>query len=122
MNQRMNSQQNGGGNTQGMRPQGVNTNELVQQNIYYNQMNPRQQYQPPAGGQAENGYAPNHNGSANQQPAGNGKQVPPHNPSPSNTQDVRYMEGNAEPQSNEPSTSWMRKEDNRWFMIWRIVI
>ena len=52
-----------------------------------------------------NRYAPNHNGSTNQQPAGSGKQVPPHNPSPSNTQDVRFMEGNAEPQVNEPSTS-----------------
>ena len=68
-------------------------------------MNLRQQYQPPAVSQANNGYAPNHNGSANQQPAGNGKQVPPHNPGPSNTRDARYMEGNAKPQANEPSTS-----------------
>ena len=45
---------------QGMRPQGVNTNEPVQPNIYYDQMNPAQQYQSPAGGQG-------HNGSANQQ-------------------------------------------------------
>ena len=65
MNQGMNSQQNNGGNMQGMRPQGVNTNEPVQPNIYYDQTNPAQQYQPPAGGQANNGYVPNHNGSAN---------------------------------------------------------
>ena len=95
MNQGMNSQQNGGGNMQVMRPQGVNTNEPVQPNIYYDQMSPRQQYQPPAGGHANNGYAPNHNGSANQQLAGNGKQIPPHNLGPSNTHDVRYMESNA---------------------------
>ena len=95
MNEGMNSQQNNGGNMQGMRSQGVNTNELVQPNIYYDQMNPAQQYQPSAGGQVNNGYAPNHNGSANQQLAGNGKQVPPHNPGPLNTQDVRFMEGNA---------------------------
>ena len=105
MSQGMNPQQNGRENTQGMRPQGVNTNEPVQPNIYYDQMNPRQQYQPPAGRQVNNGYAPNHSSSANQQPAGNGKQVPTHNPSPSNTHDVRFMEGNMEPQANEPSTS-----------------
>ena len=93
----MNSQQNGRENTQGMRPQGVNTNEHVQPNSYYDQTNTRQQYQPPAGGQTNNRYAPNHNGSANQQPAGKGKQVPPHNPGPSNMQDVRFIEGNAEP-------------------------
>ena len=87
-----------------MRPQGVNINELVQPKIYYDQANSRHQYQPPAGGQSNNGYAPNHDGSSNQQPAGNGKQVPPHNPSPSSTHDVRFMEGNAEPQVNEPST------------------
>ena len=40
-----------------------------------------------------------------QQPAGNGKQVLPHNPGPLNTQDVRFMEGNAGTQANEPSTS-----------------
>ena len=105
MNQGMNSQQNNGGNTQGMRPQGVNTNEPVQPNIYYDQMNPAQQYQPPAGGQGNNGYAPNHNGSANQQPVGNGKQVLPHNPGPLSTQDVRFMEGNAGTPANEPLTS-----------------
>ena len=54
---------------------------------------------------AYNGYAPNHNGPLNQQPAGNGRQVPPHNPSPSNTHDVRFMEGNTEPQTIKPSTS-----------------
>ena len=90
---------------QGMRPQGVNTNEPVQPNIYYDQMNSAQQYQPPAGGQGNNGYTPNHNGSANQQPVGNGKQVLPQNASPLNTQDVRFMEGNAGNQVNEPSTS-----------------
>ena len=105
MNQRMNSQQNGGRNTQVMRPHVVNINEHVQPNIYYDQMNPRQQYQPQAGGQANNGCAPNHNGSANQHHAWNGKQAPPHNPCPSNTHDIRYMEGNAEPQANEPSSS-----------------
>ena len=90
---------------QGMRPQGANTNELVQSNIYYDQMNPRQQFQPPAGGQTNNGYARNHDGLVNQQPAGNGRQVPPHNPGPSNTHDVRFMEGNMEPHANETSTS-----------------
>ena len=90
---------------QGMRPQGINTNEPVQPNIYYNQMNPAQQYQPPAGGQGSNGYAPNHNGSANQQPVGNGKQVLPQNTSPLNTQDLRFMEGNVGNYVNEPSTS-----------------
>ena len=88
-----------------MRPQGVNTNEPIQPNIYHDQMNPAQQYQPPAGGQVNNGYAPNHNGSANQQPAGNGKQVLPHNPGPLNTHDVRFMEGNAGTPANELSTS-----------------
>ena len=113
----MNPQHNARENTQGMRPQGVNTNELVQPNIYYDQMNPRQQYQPLAGGQANNGYVPNHNGSANQQPAGNGKQVPPHNPGPSNTHDVRFMEGNTGPQANEPSTSQgmpMECQNQQW--------
>ena len=90
---------------QGMRPQGVNTNEHVQPNIYYDQTNPGQQYQLPAGGQVNNGYAPNQNGSASQQPAGNGKQFLPHNPRPLNNQDVRFMAGNAGPQVHEPSTS-----------------
>ena len=44
-------------------------------------------------------------GSTNQQPVGNGKQVLPHHPGPLNTQDVRFMEGNAGNQVNEPSTS-----------------
>ena len=89
MNQGMNSQQNNGGNTQRMRPRGVNTNEPVQPNIYYNQTNLGQQYQSPTGGQVNNGYAPNHNVSANQQPSGNGKQVLWHNPGPLNTRDVK---------------------------------
>ena len=100
-----------------MRPQGVNINELVQPNIYYDQTNSGQQYEPPAGGQVNNGYAPNHNGSANQQPAGNGKQVLPHNPGPLNTQDVRFMEGNAGPQANESSTSQsmpMECQNQQW--------
>ena len=90
---------------QGMRSQGVNTNEPVQPNIYYDQMNPAQQYQPPAGGQGNNGYAPNHNVSSTQQPAGNGKQVLPLNTNPLNTQDVRFMEGSTGTQGSDPSTS-----------------
>ena len=49
-----------------------------------------------------NGYAPNYNGPAVQQTAGNGRHVPPQNPGPSNTQDVRFMECATEPQVNEP--------------------
>ena len=101
-----------------MRPQRVNLNEPVQPNIYYDQTNPVQQYQPQVGGQANNGYVPNHSGSSTQQPAGNGKQVLPHNPGPLNTQDVRFMEGNAGPQSNEPSTSQSiltECQNQQWF-------
>ena len=104
-NQGMNPQHNARENTQGMRLQGVNTNEHVQTNIYYDQTNARHQFQPPVGGRLNNGYAPNQNGPVNHQPAGNGRQVPPHKPGPTNTQDVRFMEGNAEPQTNDPSTS-----------------
>ena len=86
-------------------------------NIYYDQTNPAQQYQPPAGGQINNGYAPNPNGSANQQPAGNGKQVLPHYPGPLNTHDVSFMEGNAGTPANNPSTSQsmpMECQNQQW--------
>lgn len=79
-----NHQSNARENWQGAKPQGMNANEPIPPNIYYDQTNPRQQNQPPAG---------------------NGRQVPPHNPGLSNTQDVRFMEGNADPHANEPSTS-----------------
>ena len=57
------------------------------------------------GGLTNNGYTPNQNGPVNHQPAGNGRQVPPHNLGPSNTHDVRFLERNTEPQAGGPSTS-----------------
>ena len=86
------------------RPHGTNTNEPRPPNLYYDQTSNRQTFQPPAGVQTNNKYAPNHNGPATQQPAGNGRQVHPHNPSPTNTQDVRFIESTMEPQVNEPPT------------------
>ena len=56
------------------------------------------------GVRTNNRYDPIHNRPGVEQPARNGRQVPPYDPSPSNIHDVRFMENTTEPQTNEPPT------------------
>ena len=79
-------------NMQGARPHGANTDEPKPPNLYYDQTIARQTFHPPAGVQTNNGYVPIQNRPASQQPAGNGRQVPPRDPRSSNTRDVMFME------------------------------
>ena len=85
-------------NMQGARPQGGPPNDLRPLNLYYNHENARQTFHPPVGLQTTTGYIPVQNRPVGPPPQDNRRQAPPNDPGPSNSQDVKFMDGTVEPQ------------------------
>ena len=77
----------------GARPQGGPSNELRPPNFYYDHGNMIQTFHPPAGLQTANGYILIQSRQGGPPNFDNRQQAPPTNPSPSNSQDVRFMNG-----------------------------
>ena len=77
----------------GFSPQGGPPNELRPPNLYYDHGNARQTFHPPAGLQTTNGYIYIQGRQGSPQNHVNRRQAPPMDPGPSNSQDVRFMDG-----------------------------
>ena len=100
----------------GARPQGGPPYELRPLNLYYDHENARLTFHPPAGLQTANGYIPIQNRPVGPQPHDNRRQAPPNNPDPSNSQDVRFMDGTADTHPDEFFILQVppREEQNQW--------
>ena len=85
-----NPQQVARDNIRGARPQDGAANELRPPNLYYNA---RQTFHSLAGLQTTNGYIPIQGRQGGPQNHDNRRQTPPMDPGPSNSQDVRFMDG-----------------------------
>ena len=85
----------------GARPHGGVPNELRPPNIYYDHGNARQTFHPPVRLQTMNGYISIQGKPMGPQPHDNRRQVPLHESGPSNSQDVRSMDGTTDFPLNE---------------------
>lgn len=100
----------------GARPQGGPPNELRPPNLYYDHGNARQTFHPPTGLQTANGYIPIQNRPGGPQQFDNRRPAPPINPGPSNSQDVRFVDGVTEPHQDESIAYQMGvgEEQGQW--------
>ena len=100
----------------GARPQGAVANELRPPHLYYDQRNARQTFHPPARLQTSNGYIPMQNRQVAQLTQDPRRPPPPTDPAPSNSQDVRFMDGSTTPQANEvlPTQVAPTKDQSQW--------
>ena len=111
-----NSQQQARDNMRGARPQSGAPNELRQPNLYYDHGNSKQIFYPPAGLQTTNGYIPIQGRQGRSQNVDNKRQAPPMDPGPSNSQDVRFVDGVIESHYDDvvPFQMEIGKEQGQW--------
>ena len=103
-------------NIRGARPQGGPPNELRPPNLYYDHDNARQTFHRPAGLQMANGYIPIQGRQGGPQNFDNRRQAPLTDPGPSNSQDVKYMDGVVESDHDDTLHLQMgiREDQGQW--------
>ena len=100
----------------GARPQGGPQNEIRPPNLYYDHGNARQTFHPPAGLQTANDYIPIQGRQGGSQNFDNRRQVPLTDPGPSNSQNVRFLNGVVESHHDDvlPLQMEMGEEQGQW--------
>lgn len=100
----------------GARPQSGPPNELRPLNLYDDHGNAKQTLHPPAGLQTASGYIPIQGRPVEPQPHDHRRPPPPNDPSQSNSQDVRFMDGAMDPYHDEslPLQVAFGEEQNQW--------
>ena len=111
-----NPQEHARDNMRGARPQGGPPSELRPPNLYYDHGNARQTFHPPTELPTTNGYIPIQNRQGGPQHFDNRGQAPSTDPDPSNSQNVRFMDGITEPHHDEsiPFQMSVGDEQGQW--------